>query len=437
MCVPIFCNQDCTMALCSAPLLFTIIVVNKGGDILFFNELKFLAKSKSRLILSILSILMSLIFCYLYLMDYSTVIYYGNNDSEIFYGLEAYEKQELVEKNRTHRFLDENLVEEIVNNIIELNKLEKDEEKEQFYRMISPYQQGEYIVKRLNIDSGGKIFNRHSKSKRFYELRNDIINKKIRNLCYGKQKLFKHLNAKIKIPFRYGKMNGWPEMLSNLSMLGLLLISILGIASSTSFSKLYENESDEIILSTKNGRKNMVKNKILVQVIWNIVVSIICIALYLLISFRYIKLSGGDSSIQMIGLYSPYNLTLMSVLLILIVFILLGVINSTVLANFISIDSKNSIISIGIYLIIILVHIVQTYYLKDINVGVIKLVRTGLSFLPMSSTDIYYELLGFRALKLMNLVIPFYYAKIGVYLMGTVILFFLCKRRVNKLGGFR
>lgn len=411
-------------------------MVSEGGAILFFNELKFLAKNKSRLILSVLSILMSLVFCYLYLMDYSTVIYYENNDSEIFYGLEAYEKQELVEKYRTHSFLDENLVKEIVNNIVELNKSEKEEEKEQFYKLISPYQHGEYIIKRLNIDSGGKLFNSYRKRNRFYELRNYVMNKKIRKLCYEKQKLFKYLSSKVKIPFRYGKMDGWSEMLSNLSMLGLLLIAILGIASSTSFSKLYENESDEIILSTKNGRKNMVKNKILVQVIWNLVVVVICISLYLLISFRYVKLSGGESSIQMIGLYSPYNLTLRSVLLILIVFIFLGVINSTILANFISIYSKNSVISIGIYLIIILAHIVQTYYLKDIDVEVIKLVRTALSFLPMSSTDIYYEFLGFRAIKLLSLAIPIYYAKIGVYLMGSVLLFVLCKRRINNLRVF-
>lgn len=399
---------------------------------MFFNEIKLLVKNKSTLILSALSIAMSIIFCYFYLMDYSTVIYHEDNSSEIFYGLKAYEKQKIVEENRKYKFFEDNLIEELTNNIIELNKQEKDEDKEQFYRKLSPYLQGEYLVEKLNMDSEGDLFNAERENNNFYDIRKEVLNKKIRNLSPEKQRLFESLNDNVKVPFRYGEMNGWPQMLSNLSMLGLLIISVLGIASSSNFSKLYENESYEIIVSTENGRKKMVRSKILAHLLWNLAIGIICIILYLSLSFKYISFSGGESSIQMIGLYSPYNLTLINVLKILIGFIIIGIISATILANFISLSSKNSVISIGIYLLILLVHIVQSYYLKDINVEIVKVIRNILSFLPMSSADIYYELLGFKAFKLMNIVVPFHYIKIWMYFIESLVLFVLCERIINK-----
>ncbi|MDU5230309.1 MAG: hypothetical protein E6175_08040, partial [Anaerococcus sp.] len=190
--------------------------------------------------------------------------------------------------------------------------------------------------------------------------------------------------------------------------------------------------SYEIIVSTKNGRKKMVRSKIFAHLLWNLAIGIICIILYLSLSFKYISFSGGESSIQMIGLYSPYNLTLINVLKILIGFIIIGIISATILANFISIRSKNSVISIGIYLLFLLVHIVQSYYLKDINVEIVKAIRNILSFLPMSSADIYYELLGFKAFKLMNIVVPFHYVKIWMYFIESLVLFVLCERNINK-----
>ncbi|MDU5230522.1 MAG: hypothetical protein E6175_09125 [Anaerococcus sp.] len=175
---------------------------------MFFNEIKLLVKNKSTLILSALSIAMSIIFCYFYLMDYSTVIYHEDNSSEIFYGLKAYEKQKIVEENRKYKFFEDNLIEELTNNIIELNKQEKDEDKEQFYRKLSPYSQGEYLIEKLNMDSEGDLFNTERENNKFYDVRKKVLNKKISNLSPEKQRLFESLNDNVKGPFKYGEMNG-------------------------------------------------------------------------------------------------------------------------------------------------------------------------------------------------------------------------------------
>lgn len=73
----------------------------------------------------------------------------------------------------------------------------------------------------------------------------------------------------------------------------------------------------------------MIRSKIFANLLWNLAIGIICIILYLSLSFKYISFSGGESSIQMIGLYSPYNLTLINVLKILIGFIIIGIISAT------------------------------------------------------------------------------------------------------------
>ena len=373
----------------------------------------------------------SFILCLFYVKDYSTVSYLENGGSKIIYGKEAFLEQNNLEYKKEYKVLNNSLINFIISNLKRIRN-ETNETNEEFYKNLAPYSQGWYIVERICKDSGDKLNIDNNGKNNFYELRKQIISEKIKNLEGPDKYIFLKENENIEEPFSYYPMNGWSQMLSNLAMLQMFILIILGIFSSMNFSVLYETNAIAIIGITKKGSSNLVTYKILSYIFVNLIIYFLCIGFYLFLSFQYISKMGGNSAIQLISLYSPYNLTLKDILRRMMIYGFCGCIYITILSSFFSFIMKNSVRSIGSVIFIGIIYIIENYYIKGIHNGIFQFFHNLIAILPFSSADIYYRFLQYDSINIFGKTFLTIKILIPCYLLISLFIYIFMKYKFRN-----
>lgn len=106
---------------------------------------------------------------------------------------------------------------------------------------------------------------------------------------------------------------GWREASDFINTLGTVIMGVmilLGV--STVFSNEYSTNMDALILSSKNGKSRVITAKLLASGIFIVIVALFFTLLNLLIQFKIMGFTGGNSTLQSLFRYenSPYGWTL-------------------------------------------------------------------------------------------------------------------------------
>ena len=127
-------------------------------------------------------------------------------------------------------------------------------------------------------------------------------------------------------------------------IIGLILI----IALAPIFSDEYSKGTDNILMTCKEGKKNLVTSKLITCCIISVIIFVIFAVIDLTLYFSYYNLKMNFNSIQSVSsfLSSPYNINIFNYLGLMLILKLLGVIAFGILIMYISSKSQSLIVTI-------------------------------------------------------------------------------------------
>lgn len=183
----------------------------------------------------------------------------------------------------------------------------------------------------------------------YYELRNESVTKRIESIetDIEAQSFLLNENEKIETPFTFHNTTGYMYFLGNLLMVGVLAYFLITFLLSPIFAGEY-GKTDDVILSSKNGKKSFIFAKILTSFIITFgVFAFICLTIYFGCMFVY-GFDGFNAPIQLLYMESPYALTIGQTAFFSMLVILSLLLLSTTLNIFLSAKFKSTLAIMGI-----------------------------------------------------------------------------------------
>lgn len=322
---------------------------------MIFLEVKKLLKNKLNIILIVVGIVISLLVSLLAIKD--NIIEVENENGEIIelQGKDAIDKSielgktfpktitsEVIEKyfNTFYNLIDKyGSKENIPNNIYNEKILPMEQVLDKFGDLFS-LEDTPYKTRKLNeINISG--------TKDFYKLRDEKIDETYRDYSIKdapKIKMAESLENYVKTPFNYEFGFLRPDQIVFIVIV-IILISI--VISVSVFSSEYETGSDDILRSTKYGRRKLAISKTIATLITTITLFLISMISYLLIVNVNYHWKGLDNSIQMIfSVLSFIPFKTRDLLLSIIIVGTMSTVATTLLGLYISTRTKSTMTSL-------------------------------------------------------------------------------------------
>lgn len=158
---------------------------------------------------------------------------------------------------------------------------------------------------------------------------------------------------KVEKPYTfYGGSETWSEGIEHMHIFTFVLLIIVGFFSSGIIARDRESGLDEIISTTKKGRKNLLCAKLLLPLIMGFLIYVVGIGTYIVILKHYLPANALETSVQLFKkTVLPYNLG--ELMKKVIIFGLVGTITISTFTTFISSISKKTSIVMSIIMFII------------------------------------------------------------------------------------
>lgn len=368
---------------------------------MIFLEIKKMIKNRLNIVLMITSITIIIIASFIFIRQEKIERFSDSGDIEILSGMDAINKNIKVKEKTPKEFSPEVIEEAILKYKDIVNKYEGNVENipnNIYEEEITPISEILYMVRGIYDD--GTDYNLHIEdipieiARNFYNVRNNIIEKSIIN-DYGRDSLaYKqvvYFNEIVDKPFIYEYGFNSVEFLP---IIMLLLFIVNTVIIMPVFSSDYETGADDILRSTKNGRKKLVFSKIISSLIINIVLLIISMLIHIIIVNTAFGWHGMETSGQLVlGLKSflPFNFKE-----ILIISIVMGVLSTsavTVLGLFISSKNRYTMTALLIGLILVVLPGILFQIPNQIIQWIKYLLPTnGSSFINELSVNYYLQL---------------------------------------------
>lgn len=183
----------------------------------------------------------------------------------------------------------------------------------------------------------------------FYEYRNKLVAQHI-DISPVDEKTKNYLleeNAKLETPFTFQYADGYMYFLGYVLIIGVLSFFLTSFLISPIFAGEY-GRTDDILLSSKNGKKSLIFAKIFSSFLITIgVFSLICLTIYFGCMFLY-GFDGSSGVIQLLFMECPYPLTILQTVFYAIIGVLSISIFSTAFNLLLSSKLKSSLVIMGI-----------------------------------------------------------------------------------------
>lgn len=229
------------------------------------------------------------------------------------------------------------------------------------------------------------------------------------------------MNSKVKTPFSYYEGFGfWNTVFEYYSILLMIVLIMASLYTAPIFSESYSSGADAIFRTTKFGRKRLGFCRVVVAEIYGIILFVIASVLFLGISAFYFGTEGLKSSIQMMTIYSIADMTYAQALLCVIISGAISVLGTVSIVAFFSSKMKNPVTA-TILSILLIVGCKAVSMLFNTS----SIVDFILTSLPMSGTDMIYQLHSLKFFSILGMGIWEPYWSIISGIVISVLFFFV------------
>ncbi len=221
----------------------------------------------------------------------------------------------------------------------------------------------------------------------FYERRQKAIGDFLENNSQsGEEKEYLlQMNARVKEPFRYEWTEGWSSLLGSMvADLGVVMALFLAIALSSLFAGEWHNNTSPLLLTTKNGWKNIALAKIGTGLSFTVELFVILTAGTVVSQIFFLGTAGWDMPIQTIKLIAIAPMNMLQAEVYEYAFTLLGAVGFAGVVMFLSAKTRSNVLALLFSLAVVYGPVMIREYLPY---GAQK----ALDFIPLvgSGTDIF------------------------------------------------
>jgi len=221
----------------------------------------------------------------------------------------------------------------------------------------------------------------------FYERRQKAIGDFLENNCQsGEEKEYLlQMNSRVKEPFRYEWTEGWSNLLgSTVAELGIVMALFIAIALSSLFAGEWHSNTSSLLLTTKNGWKNIAFAKICTGLSFTVELFAILTAGNVVSQILFLGTDGWDMPIQTIKLISIAPMNMLQAEVYEYAFTLLGAIGFAGVVMLISAKTRSNVLALLFSLAVVYGPMMIVEYLP-------YEVQKALDLLPLvgSASDIF------------------------------------------------
>ena len=183
----------------------------------------------------------------------------------------------------------------------------------------------------------------------FYERRQNIIEDFLENNGQNgdEKEYLLQINAKVKEPFRYEWTEGWSNLLGSIVPdMGVVMALFLAIVLSSLFAGEWYNNTSSLLLTTKNGWKEIAFAKIGVGLFFTAEFFAILTAGNLVSQIFFLGTAGWDMPIQTIKLIAIAPMNMLQAEIYEYAFVFLGVIGFAGVVMFISAKTRSNVLAL-------------------------------------------------------------------------------------------
>lgn len=183
----------------------------------------------------------------------------------------------------------------------------------------------------------------------FYEKRKSVIEDFLDNNGQSgdEKEYLLQINAKVKEPFRYEWTEGWSNLLGSIvSDMGVVMALFLAIVLSPLFAGEWYNNTSSLLLTTKNGWKNIAFAKIGAGLSFTAEFFVILTAGNLVSQIFFLGTAGWDMPIQTIKLIAIAPLNMLQAEIYEYAFVFFGVVGFAGVVMFISAKTRSNVLAL-------------------------------------------------------------------------------------------
>lgn len=221
----------------------------------------------------------------------------------------------------------------------------------------------------------------------FYERRENAVEIFLENSGQtGKEKdVLLQMNDEIKKPFQYGWVAGWSNLLGDfLPNIDMVMVLFLAIILSTLFAGEWHDNTSSLILTTKNGWKEIACAKICSGLVFTLELFAMLMVGNVTAQLIFLGTKGWDMPIQNIKILAIAPMNMLQAEVYEYAYILLGAIGFAVIVMFISASVKSNVLALLLSLSVVYGPMMIAEYLPDGAQKVLDLIP-----LVGSCTDIF------------------------------------------------
>lgn len=193
----------------------------------------------------------------------------------------------------------------------------------------------------------------------------------------SEEKLASKMWSNVERPYTYyGGFEIWRDGIEHIQLLGFVLLMMVVFFSSGIIAKDKESGLDEIISTTRGGRKSLLAAKILLPILMGILIYTVGMGLYIAILKYILPTNALETSIQL-SMTSVLPYTLGQMMISMIVFGLIGTITVSAFSTFISSKTSKSSIAMMITVLILIGGFILAIQM-DLNIPVLEWIHLSL-----------------------------------------------------------
>lgn len=156
-------------------------------------------------------------------------------------------------------------------------------------------------------------------------------------------------------------------------LLIVLLLFCTTVICAPIFSTEYQTGSDNILRCTKNGRKTLAVVKILASVSLSFALSLLGVSIFIIESLVLWGFEGMKTSIQILAsAISLLNTNAIETMIVIAVLSIIMIISSTLLTLFVSSQTHNTMVSMAVSFVIVLLPLMISWFIPDNVANVLK-----------------------------------------------------------------
>lgn len=311
---------------------------------------------------------------------------------------------------------------------------------EAFVKFSGKYSNFESLIIRATTPKGESTLNKSivdispDESSKIYDMRNINVEKYLNNSKVSsstKEYLINKISMMEK-PLNYKPIRGWEQIIRTIDdASGMFIMIVIAICLAPIFTNEYQTGVDNLILSSKKGRRELAISKFIAAFIFTTLFFLIFMTYIIICNLILYGPTGANTPIQALSYlwYSMYNMTFLQATLMIIGLSYLATLFYVSIIMIISVKSKKSFTSIILCLLLIFIpyFIYATNSINDFSI------ISKLMFLFPSNMTLGLKIISsYIVFNFLNFVVPLPVIICIVSIIGILILLLMTMRSFYK-----